>query len=733
MKKSTNTFLLLALIILSLTPVFWFWGRGDILINGVDTNFPLDPEIWFKRRFFVWNNTTNAGLDFSSSAAGLFFHFIQLVPYIFGLSLKNVQIISLVFWFALIIFSAFFFAREIFKKSSFTQLLFVCLYSLNVYLFNSWENVKVANLSLVAGVPLALLLLIKRKEKKISLTTFLFLSSLVGIVISGTGINPAYIISLFLLLSIFVIGEILADLSIPSIKSIITTFLLFGITIAVTNAYWILPTLYHLAQNISPQDSLLQLGFTSWVDSLSENTSLVNTIRMQGAWDWYAFDQTTGLPLYIPYALNYFHRLPFIVFSFMLPLLAVASYLIPKKRQSSLYISFGLMFIVGVFLGSGTHSPTGVLFRWLTEHVPFFSLFRSPWYIFTPLVALSTAGLVSLFFYKLINYKTAFLKITAHLGIATIIIGNLFYSYPLLTGKIYRPGRHDSFFVSFPDYVFESAKWLSQSNKGRIIGYPDDEIERFNWGYTGVESILGLLTNREVFFSPLNATHSPTAKLTKEFYRNLKRNETSSANKIAGKLGINTIFEKKDQNSITYSLSKNFSPLQKTSFGKWNFYTLPFNSSSKFSIATSITQGFPYEKGQKILSLVDDNSILVNPTDSVVNEINPINFKTGKIILAENSQEEEYLTFTGSPSKLSNRLTGFYPETSQVSSILLKYPKTENISRSWKLTNLKILGSTAICLFWLTSTKKRKYGKYNTKTIPTLPSNQSFSKKAHTK
>ncbi|KKQ10582.1 MAG: hypothetical protein US19_C0002G0001, partial [Candidatus Daviesbacteria bacterium GW2011_GWB1_36_5] len=87
---------ILVLIIFSLTPIIWFIGREGYLINGVDTNFPLDPLVWFVRRIYVWNPVLNAGLDFSSSSAGLFFHLIQVVPYLMNLNLQWVEIISLV-------------------------------------------------------------------------------------------------------------------------------------------------------------------------------------------------------------------------------------------------------------------------------------------------------------------------------------------------------------------------------------------------------------------------------------------------------------------------------------------------------------------------------------------------------------------------------------------------------------------------------------------------------------
>ena len=113
--KIWNNWHTVILVALCLVPIIWFIGRGDVLITGLDTNFPLDPLVWFQRRFYVWNGINNAGIDFSSSVAGVFFHFVQLAPYLLGLSLKNVEIVSLVFW-----FSAF-------VSSSFKHLSFQCL------------------------------------------------------------------------------------------------------------------------------------------------------------------------------------------------------------------------------------------------------------------------------------------------------------------------------------------------------------------------------------------------------------------------------------------------------------------------------------------------------------------------------------------------------------------------------------------------------------------------------
>lgn len=651
----------LIVFILGLIPIVWFVGKGNFLINGVDTNFPLNPPTWFLRRFYVWNNILNTGADFSSSTAGLFFHLVQVIPYLLGFSLQMTEFISLLFWFLLIVLSSYFLSRVILPKRFLPQLLFTFFYSFNVYLFNTWENVKVANLSLTAGIPLALGILILLDKEKITRKVGFFLSVLVGIVLSGAGINPSYLLSFFLVIFIYLLGSIIASPK-AKIARLINFLLVVSATIMV-NVFWIFPTISYVIKGIPIGGSINELGFANWVDSLSENTSLFNIFRLQGAWDWYSVDEVTGLPLYIPYALNYFYRLPFIVFSLIAPILAILSLIFRKKANNYLYLGFSIMLLVGVFLGAGTHPPTGTVFRYLLNNLPFFSLFRSPWYIFTPLVTLAYAGLIGLLF----DYAFEYLKtkkqrigklLLGFFGI-TLFAGNLLYCYPLVTGKIFRPGRPDSFYVSFPDYVFDAAGWLKEENDNkRIISYPDDEIENFKWGYRGVESILQLLVDKEVVHLSLNSPNSAVSRLTKEFYWRLKRRELDSALKIAEKLNISYIFEKKDQGSLSSSLPPEITTnYESKKFDQWHFYKLPkSNVAAKVFSSSNLTYSYPYSQGQIVASVLDNDNQIVDPDDSEVRKIANISKIAGGAIVAENLQTKSFQEFSLSVSKLSNRL-----------------------------------------------------------------------------
>lgn len=664
MKKFRLNFLVLLLAAISLLPVIWFWGKGDVLINGVDTNFPLNPAIWFQRRFYVWNNISNAGVDFSSSTAGIFFHLIQFVPYLLGFKLQLVQIISFVFWLGTISCSSFVLAKSLFPKIKPAQILFVILYLFNIYTFNSWENVKVANLALIAGIPLVVSVLIKLRRGEITRIKSVFYSSLIGIIVSGSGINPAYFLCFFLVIAIVFLSEIIVDFKRGSMVNLAKDYATAGLTIIFVNLFWILPTANFIFQNISPAESINTIGFTNWLDSLSENTSLFNVMRLQGAWDWYAFDDVSGLPLYIPYALNFFYNFWFIGYSVFLTSMVFASLVLGryiKSRSKSIFLSFILMMIVGLFLGAGTHPPTGDLFRLLLNKLPFFSLFRSPWYIFTPLVVLSYAGLISFLFYTIFqkaNKSGSGLFRAGVVGLfSVLLVGNLLYSYPIITGKIFRPRRHDGFFVTFPEYVFEAGEWLSTREGDRVIGYPDDEIEQFDWRYRGIESVLTLVADREVLFAPLNDPNSGIADLVRQFYLHLKKNQLHSAYLLAGKLNTGIIFEKADQQSLSKELPNEVKSLPVTSFGKWNFYDLPEDKLvPKIHSPADVYRTFPNEvTGSHIVS-VPKNSILINSDDSVGNSIKYLENMTGDVVLASNLQSKDFENFRDTKSNLSNRL-----------------------------------------------------------------------------
>ena len=569
------------LLILSLIPLIWFLGKGNILITGLDTNFPLDPLIWFKRRFFVWNGIINAGADFSSSTSGIFFHLTQVVPMKMGLSLRYVEIFSLVFWFSLVVISSYILSRLIFPKNKAAQVSSVVFYSLNTYLFNTWENIKVSNLSLYIALPIFISILFSLIKGKIKIQTGVVLLSFSSILVSGSGINPAYFSVIILSILIFGLFSFFTN----NQKRKVLEYCGISISILIlTNSFWLIPLFQFLLK--SRVEVVTDLGFTNWLQSLSENTSLINVMRLQGAWDWYSLDKY-GMPEYLPYTLNYLYNVPFIVLSFFPAILSVLSLLFFQKNKKFWYIFFGFLMLLGIFLGSGSHPPAGELYLFLSNHLPFFSFYRSPWYIFTPFLTLSYAFLIGLFIDRIstIDLSKKYRNLV-NLIFFTLLFSYGLYNYPLITGKIFRPSRNDGFYVKFPDYVFQTKDWLESKNNNeekRIITYPDDQLESFTWGYRATESILSLFSDREIITPSFNIQSGVFQKLLEQFYNHLKRKEYVTAFSMLNIFSADTIFYKKDASTLAPKLTLSEEYGTKKQFGEWEFLEVPGIQSKIFS------------------------------------------------------------------------------------------------------------------------------------------------------
>lgn len=605
---------IVVLTLFCLTPLIWFLGRGDALINGLDTNFPLDPITWFYKRFFVWNSSFNNGADFSSSVSGMFFHFIQLVPFLLFKNLQYAEMFSLVFWFSLVVFSAHYFSGVFISRNKVVRLIFVLIYSFNIYLFNTWENAKVSNLALIIGLPLFLGLVHQYIQLNLSKERFLISAVIFSIIVSGAGINPAYFFTIIFALLIYTVCFSLFFIGSNQFKKVWLAFFSLSSILVLVNLFWIFPLTNFLFFN-KRVVNLSDIGFTNWLDSLSENTSILNILRLQGAWDWYAFD-ASGFPLYIPYALNYLYNPLFIIFSFTLPVLAITSLIFRYESKRKIYIFFATLMLLGIFLGVGSHEPTGVLYKYFVNKIPMFSLFRSPWYIFTPLLLIAYAGLISLLIDFL--FKKEFNKIFIYSGCLVFAICYLLYSYPLVTGKIFRP-NNDGFYVNFPEYVFDSKKWLdANESNSRLIIYPDDQLERFSWGYKGTESIIGLLSNVEFVGASFNVQDKIFNNLIEQLYVHLKKGEYDSAFSIMSSVGVNTIFNKNDSagslapkiNDIAISNGFN---VDINKFGEWSFITLNSDVNQKvyspklIYVNSSEENTYPF-----IAGLLTNQAIVIN-------------------------------------------------------------------------------------------------------------------------
>jgi hypothetical protein len=409
---------------------------------------------------------------------------------------------------------------------------------------------------------------------------------------------------------------------------------------------------------------------------------------MQGAWDWYAKDSATGAYLYIPYANNYFSRIPFLIYSFGIVSLLFIPYILNSFRKKSLLVFFGLLLCLGVFLGSGSHEPTGAIFNFFVSHLPFFSLFRSPWYIFTPYVVLSVAGLVSISLYSLCNLLFSRLKYYSLLKsvlVVVFIFCNCLYSYPLITGKIFRPESGNSFYVKFPQYVFDTSNITSQL-RGRVIGYPDDDLEKFSWGYIGTESILHLVGDTNTLFKPLGGTTAEFASLIALFYEQLQKSQFSTVQRIAHILNAEAILYKKDQSTISPKISLPDKDIM-YSAGQWDLYRLNDSNPLVFGSSSLI-----YSNSTFAHALLHPQEVLVSENDRLLSYVRYADF-TKRLAIQPRKTDYQTTSVTYSLDLSKDSQYSFVIERYKLEDFIPSYSSLKVIIDG-KITYLSLLEAT---------------------------------------
>ncbi|MBA3332090.1 MAG: DUF3367 domain-containing protein [Actinobacteria bacterium] len=575
--------LVLAGLIGVLGAVPWIWVDDGHLVNGGDTNFPLDPTAFFGERFFAWISDWNTGVDSSALFANIPYHGVQAVFHGLGLSLANVERLSFAFWLIAVGLSMYFLASVLDRgvPRLWLRLSAVLVYSANTYLFNTWENAKVANLGLYVGLPLFVGLLMLALERRIRLRLLAALVVPAGVLCAGVGLNPAYAAALGLALGILAVFSFarLGDRG-----HVARVAVVFSGAYALANMFWAVPMAMYLA-GFGGVPSIAQLNATNWIDGLSRHTSILNVSRLIGSWEWFEVDR--GKP-YVPYAASYLDNPAFIVFSFALPVLAWAALTVRPVRLQSWYAA--ALGALGIFFAGGSHPPFGGAYVWLMNHVPGFDLFRSPWYIFSPFIALAYAILLPTTLaraWALLRprlrqtFPRRYAAVAAAVGV-TLAGAYLVYVYPLVRGEVHDRGEAaaSTLELRFPPYVFAAGEWLRQRpDSGRIMLLPRARTENLDWEYGGIFPVINLFAEGPVVHQAYESiSPTPTDRLTTRVYERLYAGSPSTPY-LLGLMNIRYLNIRHDappQTETGYVVRnlgrkvRRFARLERR-FGKWEF------------------------------------------------------------------------------------------------------------------------------------------------------------------
>ncbi len=570
MNRTTKLYLWLAFAAIFFMPFFWY--EGSKLIIGGDLTFPLNPAEYFVSIFHIWRPVF-AGTDSAISLTTLPFYAPMALFDWLGFSLQTVQKLHFGLWLAVPALSMFYLAGVLFKAHP--RKLTIQLIATSIYLFNTYQVVWAdsARMSLWIAMPLTLAFFIQGLDDKKGWWRWALLIALTSIIASPAAVNPPLFLVFIALFFLWLIYHFISQPASRTKSELKRIGLFVGLTLLASilvNFYWIIPYgnfLLNDYKNAVFTNGVKGIDLQNWLDPLSTNTSLLNVFRLQGAWDWYA--GWAGEP-YVPAAASYQRNVFYLIWSVLVPILAFSSLLLkPKKVDSRLILGLVLLALIGIFVGAGSHQPTGTIYKWLVEKIPFLSIYRSPWYKFTLWTVLAYSLLGGISAATLLDTVQERLpKLVWKSGLAVAIglflIANTLYASGLVFGKVFpKPSERkvlQAAHVNFPDYFFKAADWINQQpGDWRILQLPATPSFNYSWG-------LGTLMDMSIF-----AFHKPTywypeqvgsgkAKagaeaVVKKTFNELYIGRYENLSRMLGLLNIKYLLEKDDIDYTFYGSS----------------------------------------------------------------------------------------------------------------------------------------------------------------------------------
>lgn len=640
-----NSFLTILVFSLSFIPFLWF--KNDQILLGYDNVFPLNAAAFLKDRFFSWSLTQGFGFDQSGQQGSLIIHFIDSVPELLGASHQLSQKIVFSLWFFLLILSSYIFVIRLekygFLKSKYLRFLFPVLYSLSFYVLQAWWVAERAKFSLVVAAPLILSIILPMTKEKLSYRKVLKYSALCSLILTifnggGWGGLPLYggiivILACFFIFYAFLFfvtnrGRDIAYLVL--FNFILAAFYLF------LNAYTLLPFITNVLTQFS---SLVKAeggaaGVISWTRYLSENTSFINLLRLQGIPDWYNNETHS-------YSLFYLSNPLLILVSFAFPLLLFASFLTNKKGNKNIIFFFLFILISSLFLTAGARKPMGFLFEFLMQHVPGFIIFRSPiykfgyayWFAASFLIGLTLSIFIEYIVSKTQKYKIGNLaKIFLPIFILAIIVA---YHFPYLTGNIFNIEKTSvSSRVEVPPYVYDFSKWWGQrQSSDRILLLPrlNDNwyFDQYKWNYMSLFPLLGNFANENIV-SNVAILSGNEKSLLDSFYSSINQEDYKKMDSFASMLGIRYFLIRKDfyhdlpsqetdnPAEVEVKLKSNPKIEKVSTFGEWIVYSYrdekPMVSVSSNAVLSEGDNSFYFSEVRENSLSLDMVSFKKNPT-----------------------------------------------------------------------------------------------------------------------
>ncbi len=492
---------------------------------------PLKPELLVEKAGYTWDWWFVGGRSYGHAFYLLYFLQVWLLNFISPLGFANTIVYYVLFAFSGL--SMYLFTQDTFGGSEKNNIKIVAaLIAALAYMFNTYWIFRVSigfSISyILAFLPLLLLVL---RRALYSLTTldkikYLLASALVTVAMSpGYSGLPAMVFT-FLLVTEYVF--FLAILT-RKLKSFVFTLVLFGLFTFCANLWWIAPQFFNsqLGDVVVRSSGYVEesLGVAKyWVPYSTPLNALRGIVY--------------DLPsLYSTMPWTTLYETPLFLLLSIFPPIISALYLTSKRaRKHSDTIVFLLMWITVLPILVGLNPPTGTIFSWMYEHIPFFIFRRPPNFLFGLHLIYSYLfglGIVTIYsfsqnltsrtkesladlnrkrfvIFRLRSGIKKIVKVSIPVTLILIVVSVIFIlPFPLWLGKGYEielMGQRVTGTVEIPDYVQNLTEHLNaQPDEYGVLVLPmGSNLRAYSWdnGYFGWSPYYIMLDRPVLSFQP---------------------------------------------------------------------------------------------------------------------------------------------------------------------------------------------------------------------------------------
>ncbi|HET7098884.1 MAG TPA: hypothetical protein VFI61_01465 [Patescibacteria group bacterium] len=349
------------------------------------------------------------------------------------------------------------------------------------YLLNPYSMVQVWGRGLYnqffpfALLPLFLVLFIQGVKKKRFIYGLLAVIS--SLLLSVSFGQPSYVISIWLTIFIYIVFEVFKTKDFAQRKFIILYSLTVFTSWILVHSWWIWPLFKTINET---------------VDKLGDLQSNIGSLKgiSKDSPIWVIMTLTHKFLFAGAYG-NIYSGLPFKLISLLVPISFFVS--LPLFKRFSYFKFYLCLFLVSIFIVSGTNFPFGWLFLWFFKNISIFQVFRNPYEKMGIVLMLACIPFISIGLVKTsILIHKFYKKISAKVFLLILMFLMCgIYVWPMWTGQ-FAGGVVMSPWASVPvDYKLANDWIKSQDTNSRIIQFPlnpgDGVFYTWQNAYRGIE------------------------------------------------------------------------------------------------------------------------------------------------------------------------------------------------------------------------------------------------------